>query len=134
MPIYLSSESQKVINNCCFIDFFRFPVVPFFYFSDKYILKIPKIFSALEKIFQLYINHGSGQSYSMLQLSEMQLKSSMKTPQNHFDSKCMINETTLGMVVDGQWMIMFKGSKFILKKLLKDIFHTRKKRTVVDCS
>ena len=66
----------------------------------------------------------------MLQLSEMQLKSSMKTPQNHFDSKCMIKETTLGMVVDGQWMIMFKGSKFILKKLLKDIFHTRKKRTV----
>ena len=61
----------------------------------------------MEKIFQLYINHGSGQSYSMLQLSEMQLKSSMKTPQNHFDSKCMIKETTLGMVVDGQWMIMF---------------------------
>ena len=82
------------------------------------------------------VQFGSGQSQSMLQLSEMQLKSSMKTPQNHFDSKCMIKETTLGMVVDGQWMIMFKGSNFILKKLLKDIFHTRKKRTwtVMDCS
>ena len=55
------------------------------------------------------VQFGSGQShYCMLQLSEMQLKSSMKTPQNHFDSKCMIKETTLGMVVDGQWMIMFK--------------------------
>ena len=114
-----------------FYRFFPVSGCSVFYFSDKYILKIPKIFFALEKIFQLYINHGSGQSYSMLQLSEMQLKSSMKTPQNHFDSKCMINETTLGMVVDGQWMIIFKGSKFILKKLLK---HTRKKRTVIDCS
>ena len=78
------------------------------------------------------VQFGSGQSQSMLQLNEMQMKSSMKTSQNHFDSKCMIKETTLGMVVDGQWMIMFKGSNFILKKLLKDIFHTRKK--VVDCS
>ena len=39
--------------------FFRFQVVPFLYFSDKYIVKIPKIFSVLEKIFQLDRSHGS---------------------------------------------------------------------------
>ena len=45
----------------------------------------------------------------------------------------MIKETTLGMVVDGQWMIMFKGSKFILKKLLKDIYLPHKKEEDLDC-
>ena len=56
------------------------------YFSDKYILKLPKIFPVLEKIFQLNKIHGSVQShnamqYNMLHSSESQVnfESSMKT-------------------------------------------------------
>ena len=53
------------------------------YFSDKYILKLPKIFPVLEKIFQLNKIHGSVQStiHNMLHSGESQVnfESSMKT-------------------------------------------------------
>ena len=51
------------------------------YFSDKYILKLPKIFPVLEKIFQLNKIHGLVQSHNMLHSSDSQVnfESSMKT-------------------------------------------------------
>ena len=41
-------------------------------------------------------------------------------------------ETTLGMV--DSLGPKLQDLRFILKKLMKVIFHTRKKRTVIDCS
>ena len=77
------SESNSPLQ-LLFYRFFPVSVVPFFYFSDKYILKIPKIFSVLEKIFQLDRSHGSLQC-SVTQYVAVEFKSSMNTQQNHFD-------------------------------------------------
>ena len=97
-------------------------------------MKIPKIFSVLEKIFQLDRSHGSVQFGLKVQwilrkiiltwnVWWLLIVDDILEIQSSYYS-------TLGMVNRGWWCLRDPKIRTSREKLLKDNFHTRKKRTV----